>query len=403
MLFTLPFCGNPPGNDQFWQQLPANGQSGATCQSITGESSCVNYVAKNPQAFKNFYFQIQDIRYFQEGAQSQLSLDNNAASLTFNYATSQASSGNWIGVWSSSDGQAPQSSSIVWAWATQTSGSIHIEPTSSMQSGNYKAYLVAGDRSILATLSQFYYDQNARRTAFSLKTRSTNTCGGNVNNDVAVPQGNGMCVNTGCNVASLDISSAGNCPDGQIRISYWQGQDCGGKWYGYGYGSRNTCRGLWSNGANFQSLWLSCADPSNDCVNQGTCTADPEPTDGGVCNTAFHVKTRYNADCTGGVHNDLSIAPGGGQCINTDCAVGSMDTTGAGTCPDGQLRISYWEGSGCSGRWFGYGYANKNQCRPLWSNGWSFKSLYLSCGKQSDDCVSKGTCTPDQVPSKSVC
>lgn len=402
ILFTLPFCGNPPGNDQFWSELAADGKSGPTCKSITGESTCVDYVAKNPQAFKNFYFQIKDIRYFEGAAPSKLSLDESRASLTFNYETGQPSSENWIGIWSADDQRAPLSSSTAWAYAGQKTGSVHIEPPTSMKSGYYNAYLLSKDRTILHSISRFRFDENARRTAFSFKSRGSANCGGGVFNDVAIPQGNGACVNTNCNVASLDISAIGNCPSGQIRISYWQNQNCAGDWYGYGYGSRDTCRGLWSNGWNFQSLWVSCAEQSSDCVQQGTCVADPEPASG-VCSSSFHVKSRYNTDCTGGAHNDISIAPGGGKCLNTDCVVGSLDTTGAGTCPDGQLRISYWEQPDCSGKWFGYGYTSRNTCRSLWSNGWNFKSLYLSCAKQSDDCVSQGTCTADKAPSGRLC
>ncbi|KAK9434637.1 beta-1,3-endoglucanase [Metarhizium brunneum] len=61
LMFTLPVCGNPPGSDQFWKEL--DGGSGRTCDKVTREPTCIDYVSKNPQAFKNFYFQIKDIRY----------------------------------------------------------------------------------------------------------------------------------------------------------------------------------------------------------------------------------------------------------------------------------------------------------------------------------------------------
>ncbi|KAJ6782328.1 hypothetical protein PWT90_07800 [Aphanocladium album] len=403
LLFTLPFCGNPPGNDQFWSQLSADGRNGPTCKSITGAPSCVDYVANNPQAFKNFYFQIQDIRYFVDQGQSKLLLDGSGSLFTFNYETSRPSGDNWIGIWADNDAQAPQSSSTAWAYADKSSGSVRVTPSGSMASGNYKAYLMSNDRTILATVGRFDYDGSAQDTAFKIKTRYNKNCGGGVTNDVTVRQGsNGMCVNSNCNVGSLDIATVGNCPSGQIRISYWQNPDCAGDWYGYGYGSRGTCRGLWSDGWNFQSMWISCADPNSDCVQQGSCTAAAEP-EVGICRAAFHLKSRSHADCTGDVHNDVVVAQGNGKCIDTNCAVGSLEVTGAGTCPDGQLRISYWEQAGCSGKWFGYGYGSRNTCRALWSGGWSFKSLYVSCAKQSDDCVSQGSCTADQVPSNSIC
>ncbi|XWX02403.1 hypothetical protein V2A60_010440 [Cordyceps javanica] len=403
LLFTLPFCGNPPGNDQFWSSLAADGKSGPTCQSITGAPSCVDYVAKNPQQFKDFYFQIKDIRIFQETTQNKLSLDGNSPSFTFDYETSQPGGGSWIGIWADSDAQAPQSGSIVWAYADKSSGSIRLAPTSSMSSGYYKAYLLSEDRTILATVSRFNYNGNSQSgAAFSVKTHYNTNCAGDVNNNVEIQPGYGTCVNTNCGVGSLEIAAAGNCPSGQVRISYWQNANCQGDWYGYGYGSRGTCRGLWSNGWNFQSMWLSCADPNTDCVKQGTCTYAPEPAVG-VCRAAFQLKSRSGADCTGNVHNDLIVQPGEGKCMDTDCAVGGLDIAATGNCPDGQVRISYWEQAGCRGKWFGYGYGSRNTCRTLWSGGRSFKSLYVSCAKQSDDCVSQKTCTYDQVPSYAIC
>ncbi|KJK73676.1 hypothetical protein H634G_11048 [Metarhizium anisopliae BRIP 53293] len=62
ILFTLPFCGTPPGTEEFWAGL--DGGSGTTCDKFTGET-CIDYVAKNPQAFEDFYFQVQDVRYFE--------------------------------------------------------------------------------------------------------------------------------------------------------------------------------------------------------------------------------------------------------------------------------------------------------------------------------------------------
>ncbi|KAM3466012.1 hypothetical protein MY5147_009135 [Beauveria neobassiana] len=246
--------------------------------------------------------------------------------------------------------------------------------------------------------------------AFSLKTRYTTSCGGKVNNDVTISEGsNGQCIDTSCDVGSLDIAAEGTCPDGQVRISYWQNKGCSGDWYGYGYGSRGTCRGLWSDGWNFQSLYVSCAKQADDCVTKGQCTPAPSPQQG-VCrandDVAFHVKTRYKTDCTGTTHDDVAVVGGAGRCINTDCAVGSLDISDAGNCPDGEIRISYWEQANCGddgGRWFGYGYASRDMCRTLWSGGWNFKSLYVSCAKKIDDCVTKGQCSIDSVPDTPIC
>ncbi|KAK4064922.1 hypothetical protein Purlil1_14084 [Purpureocillium lilacinum] len=63
--------------------------------------------------------------------------------------------------------------------------------------------------------------------------------------------------------------------------------------------------------------------------------------------SAFRLKTRYHADCTGDVHNDVSVS-GAGICINTDCKVASLEVATEGYCPDGQVQISYWEQPGCT-------------------------------------------------------
>ncbi|KAM3480670.1 hypothetical protein MY8738_004819 [Beauveria namnaoensis] len=512
---TLEFSPDFCGSETLWWEDYADGKYGPTCRVITGEESCESHVAKKPQAFKNYYFEVENIRIFDqaiENTQGQLLLDGSGPSLTFDYATtSQPSSDNWIGVWPEDDTQAPRWGSVAWEYVAQSSGSIRIPPPSSMKAGKYKAYLLSGDRTVLASLPSFDYSPTSNtqgqlsldgngplltldyatsqqpssdnwigiwpeddtraptwgsttwdyakedsgslqltppssmkagkykayllsgdRTilaflpsfdyspssdsvAFSVKTHYKTKCADgvdacSVDNNVDIKPGNGVCVNTNCGVSSLEILSVGSCPDGQVRISYWQNADCAGDWYGYGYGSRDTCHGLWSNGWGFKSLWLSCAEPNSDCVKQGTCIADPEPSieicrataDAGTTD-AFHLKTRYSTGCTGAVYNEVTVPHGNGQCIDTNCAVGSLDIDNVGNCPDGELRISYWEQSGCSGKWFGYGYGSRNTCRTLWSAGLSFKSLWVSCAKQSDDCISRGTCFIDEVPSRPVC
>ncbi|KAM3428743.1 hypothetical protein MY4824_008654 [Beauveria thailandica] len=409
---TLEFSPGFCGIQALWSSDYADGKYGPTCSVITGQESCHGHVANKPQAFENYYFEVENIRIFQEmeKTQGQLLLDPNGPSFTFDYATSQPSSDNWIGVWPEDDTQAPTWGSITWDYAKENSGSIRIPPPSSTKAGKYKAYLLSGDRTVLASLPSFDYSPTPDSVAFSVKTHYKTNCAGSVDNNVDIKPGNGVCVNTDCGVGSLEIPSVGSCPDGQVRISYWQNADCAGDWYGYGYGSRGTCRGLWSNGWGFKSLWLSCAEPDSDCIKSGTCTAAPEPSTE-ICRAAadtgttdaFHLKTRYSTGCTGDVHNEVTVPHGNGQCIDTNCAVGSLDIDSVGNCPDGELRISYWEQSGCSGKWFGYGYGSRNTCRTLWSAGSSFKSLWVSCAKQSDDCVSRGECSIDEVPSRPIC
>ncbi|KAM3462442.1 hypothetical protein MY5147_009822, partial [Beauveria neobassiana] len=185
----------------------------------------------------------------------QLSLDGSSPPLTFKYATSQPSSDNWIGIWPEDNTQAPTWGSTTWDYAKESLGSLQLTPPSSMKAGKYKAYLLSGDRTVLALLRSFEYSPISDSVAFSVKTHYKTNCAGSVDNNVDIRLGNGVCINTDCAVGSLEIPSVGSCPDGEIRISYWQNADCKGDWYGYGYGSRGTCRGLWSNGWGFKSLW----------------------------------------------------------------------------------------------------------------------------------------------------
>ncbi|KAH0592099.1 hypothetical protein MHUMG1_10147 [Metarhizium humberi] len=112
---------------------------------------------------------------------------------------------------------------------------------------------------------------------------------------------------------------------------------------------------------------------------------------------------------TNGVETPTPIQPGmvadfrGGMCINTGCSVGSLEIAAEGYCPDGQVQISYWEQPNCVGKWFGYGYTKRGQCRGVWTDGWKFKSLFLRCAKEEDDCVSQGTCSYDPEPDTSLC
>ncbi|KAM3449475.1 hypothetical protein NHJ6243_009965, partial [Beauveria neobassiana] len=138
ILFTLTFCG-----DRLWKEPPADGKSGKTCKQITGAETCAEYVAGNPEAFKDFYFGINDVRIFVQDAEEsddnnantkgQLSLEGSSPSLTFEYATNQSSSDNWIGIWPEDDTQAPTWGSITWDYARESSGSLQLTPPSSMK------------------------------------------------------------------------------------------------------------------------------------------------------------------------------------------------------------------------------------------------------------------------------
>ncbi|EFZ03085.1 LysM domain protein [Metarhizium robertsii] len=113
---------------------------------------------------------------------------------------------------------------------------------------------------------------------FTLSTYYYIDCTGDVHNTQSVQMHeDGACINTDCRVGSVKAIPQGICPDGQIQISYWEQPGCTGKWFGYGYTSRDTCRKMWTEGWKFKSLHVRCASEKDDCVSKGTCTFDPEP------------------------------------------------------------------------------------------------------------------------------
>lgn len=100
-------------------------------------------------------------------------------------------------------------------------------------------------------------------------------------------------------------------------------------------------------------------------------------------------------------HNTITVNDG--VCIDTMCAVASLDIDEAGLCPGGQVQVSYWGQPGCTGKWFGYSYTSKGTCHRLWTEGWKFKSLHLRCASKEEDCVRRGTCTYSPQPVTNVC
>ncbi|QPH06459.1 hypothetical protein C2857_004953, partial [Epichloe festucae Fl1] len=150
--------------------------------------------------------------------------------------------------------------------------------------------------------------------AFRLRSLYHADCTGKQYNDVTIVGGSdGTCINTNCQAASLDVAAIGNCPNGQVQISYWEDPGCSGKWFGYGYTSRGKCHKLWTEGWNFKSLHLRCASEEADCVNQRTCTYDPKPARGrlGVSHESYaitwtdfgaafaDIRVGSNEDCPG--------------------------------------------------------------------------------------------------------
>ncbi|KJZ79594.1 hypothetical protein HIM_01063 [Hirsutella minnesotensis 3608] len=59
LVLGIDFCGNAAGQPDVWN---------SNCGPQVGERTCAEFVAKNPQAFRNSYFKIKDIRFFEEAA-----------------------------------------------------------------------------------------------------------------------------------------------------------------------------------------------------------------------------------------------------------------------------------------------------------------------------------------------
>ncbi len=67
-------------------------------------------------------------------------------------------------------------------------------------------------------------------TAFLLMSHYHGDCTSDVNNEVLVhSNSDGICIDTNCQVASLDVASFGYCPDGHVQVSYWQRGGCSGE------------------------------------------------------------------------------------------------------------------------------------------------------------------------------
>ncbi|KHO00987.1 LysM domain-containing protein [Metarhizium album ARSEF 1941] len=132
-------------------------------------------------------------------------------------------------------------------------------------------------------LWQGYYYCVGVLPAFELRAFYHAGCTGKQHGRVTMASGShGACFDTDCQVASFNVSAVGDCPHGQVQISYWEQPGCTGKWFGYGYTSRDTCRTLWTEGWKFKAVHLRCAREKDDCVSNKTCTYDPEPSRG-IC------------------------------------------------------------------------------------------------------------------------
>ncbi|KAF4511717.1 hypothetical protein G6O67_003489 [Ophiocordyceps sinensis] len=91
IVLDVDFCGIPAGTT-FWTKPDHKGES--TCYDTTKVPTCDKYVAENPEAFNEVYFQFKDIRHFRVKREAQSSTPVTSAT-TSSLAKSLASrSGN---------------------------------------------------------------------------------------------------------------------------------------------------------------------------------------------------------------------------------------------------------------------------------------------------------------------
>ncbi|KAM3443892.1 hypothetical protein MY4824_000340 [Beauveria thailandica] len=58
LILNIDFCGSAAGQPSLWKE----------CKELTGEAECYQYVRNNPEAYKDVYWRVKDIRYFEEGS-----------------------------------------------------------------------------------------------------------------------------------------------------------------------------------------------------------------------------------------------------------------------------------------------------------------------------------------------
>ncbi|KAJ4155521.1 hypothetical protein LMH87_000761 [Akanthomyces muscarius] len=80
--------------------------------------------------------------------------------------------------------------------------------------------------------------------------------------------------------------------------------------------------------------------------SHGICSGEQPGND-----VSFKLKSHYHTDRTGDQHKDVTIKQNtDGMCMNMDCQMSSLDIDSADNCPNGQVHISYWQNSDCSGQ-----------------------------------------------------
>ncbi|KJZ70929.1 hypothetical protein HIM_09680 [Hirsutella minnesotensis 3608] len=123
LILDISFCGIPVQEDGIWNA------AGGNCAAMT-KQTCINYVSKNPGDFKDVYFKIKDIRYFDMKAPTTSSSTSASSSLSTSSAQTSTISSTESIVTSSTPSVSGVLSSKKTPSLTASANATSSEPTS---------------------------------------------------------------------------------------------------------------------------------------------------------------------------------------------------------------------------------------------------------------------------------
>ncbi|KAM3531354.1 hypothetical protein MY4038_004517 [Beauveria bassiana] len=186
LILNIDFCGSAAGQPSIW---------GEECQALTGETECYDYVRNNPGAYKDVYWRVKDIRYFEEGSKpdptSSSTTTTSTSSTTSVTTSSSVSSSAKSTLASNSSSSGPSSSFNSSSNTVPTSLSSVISsvatffPNSSVTSTSSSAVSITAGRSSssgssahLTTSSQEW----TTSTVYTTRTYTITSCAPTVTN-----------------------------------------------------------------------------------------------------------------------------------------------------------------------------------------------------------------------------
>ncbi|KGQ04056.1 putative endo-1,3(4)-beta-glucanase [Beauveria bassiana D1-5] len=181
LILNIDFCGSAAGQPKIW---------GEECQALTGETECYDYVRNNPGAYKDVYWRVKDIRYFEEGSKpdptsssttttstsSTTSVTTSSlvsSSVKSTFASNSSSSGPTSSSYSSSSTTVPTSlSSVISSVPTFFPNSSVTSTSSSAVSVTTGSSSSSGSSAHLTTSSQEW----TTSTVYTTRTYTITSC-----------------------------------------------------------------------------------------------------------------------------------------------------------------------------------------------------------------------------------